>query len=254
MKFSTDFILGLLLGFACAAYASLVGYGYFWSVIWLKDWQSVVNGLLATIAAGGTIWAIGVQVRQSDDHKSEELKRKNLARRIAASQPLSNIMQYQENIILELGVFLSAVPELNSWNSKLQAPNVDDKDIRSLIDCLETATGNATLDIAELITDLQIQTARLFALRESSNSTTIISRQNIISYAVDALTIYARSSRLFRYVRLQDQSYRKNSLTDAVAQSCSILIMRANISEEVERRFARFSDKWLCSKFEGRDD
>ncbi len=252
-----EFLNGVVLGIAIALYAVLVAYGYLSSFEtvrrFLNEWQTLVSSVVAVLAVIAAVYAVGLQIRQVDEHKSEDLLRRNLAATAALSQPLSNISKAQEIILKELGKFITSTPKQLQWNTTLSATNAALDDVLALTRCLETASEPATLDISELVSDLQIQAARLNDFRVLPPGT-IIPYHAVVGRAVDALITYARIQRLFNYARRRDFRYTAITLPEIVSQSCIILAEQAGVIDELTAQITRFKDPWLCSKFEGRED
>lgn len=58
---------------ACAKYYP------FWA--WVYDWQTLVSGLLAVVAAAVSVYFLNKQIRQAEQHEKERLARRLVAER-----------------------------------------------------------------------------------------------------------------------------------------------------------------------------
>jgi len=166
---------------------------------------------------------------------------------------LNSVSESQEKILKELGRFITATPRQPLWTTPLSATNTTLDDVLALTRCLETASEPATLDISELVSDLQIQAARLNDFRVLPSGR-VITHHEVVGRAIDALITYARVQRLFNYARRREFRYTAITLPEIVSQSCILLAEEVGVSDALATQISRFKDPWLCSKFEGRED
>ena len=168
------------------------------------DWQQLIGGGFALIAAAIGWFAINRQIRQSDIQEQERIRAKRAAARAALPLALAAIGEYAEDCAERLALLLpnidqEALPEDAEWRGP-RLPTEALLDIRTLVETLPSKEGAA---FAELLSKIQIQASRLRSIRPSRlpNRVGIVVRSNIEQYIIDCAEIFARSGSLFRYGR-----------------------------------------------------
>jgi hypothetical protein len=231
-------------GIVTALYLVIIGYGYADNFTWLKEWQTLLSGIFAILAAVATFWAIRLQISQVDEHANDNRQRRNLAARAALSQPLSNIIVVQQTIISGLSASLESSQSQTVPYTSGQFAIADESDISKLIDCIVDAELQPADDISKLVSQLQVQSARLSSetrRRGSTRRNTEI-RATVEHYLVDALFVHARAEGLILYARRQDREYEERVFEKAV-QTATFLNhvddLDASFSSTLQRRIQR---------------
>ena len=85
--------------------------------------------------------------------------------------------------------------------------------------------------------------------RSSGESSSGRLRYDLKTYAIDALFLYARGSRLFYYVRRQDSKYASTTFSDVIKESCSLLVLDTGIEDDVHRNLSVRKGDWLARVF-----
>ena len=205
-------------GIVTALYLVIIGFGYADNFTWLKEWQTLSSGIFATLAAVATLWAIRLQITQVDEHANDSRQRRNLAARATLSQPLSNIIAVQQTIISGLSSSLENSQSQTIPFSARQYSVAEENDISKLIDCIVDAEPQPADDISMLVSQLQVQSARLGSetRRRGTTRHKTENRTTVEHYLVDALFVHARAEGLILYARRQDQEYEERGFERAV--------------------------------------
>jgi hypothetical protein len=213
--------LAFLLGVVATLYAVIMFYGYNQFLI---NWQTLVAGVIAAFAALATVWAIFKQIDQTKKHEDENRNRRNLAARAALSQPLSTLVGIERKIIEKLTRALTSSKAPRVKVSFTGITGFNDKDLKLLIDCIVDAELAPADDLSKLISQLQIQGARLDRKDDPVGEVYEHTawKHNLETYLMDALLIHARAGKLLFYARREEQDYQNCSLKDAVENSFSI--------------------------------
>lgn len=244
-----DFLLGTVLGIAVALYAVLVVFGYLTSFemlrAWLNSWQTLLSTIVAVLAASVAILGVRIQVKHSEELKSQEIHRKNLAARALISQPLSEICEIQ-NKLADYFASVLDTPPINRRSGSYVAPIVGPESIQYLANCIENAEDRAAKDLSILISELQVQKARLRSLfPEDEGTRSTRNGEDFVEHGLDAMLIYARAQRLLLYARNEQEEYYKTAFYEIIRDNCNFMISNLNIRDRTNARLRTIGDSWL---------
>jgi len=187
---------------------------YIGQLTWLSEFQTLLTGAAAVLAATLSVRAVKDQIRASDeavqrqiDHeKALEAKRieaKRDAARAVLPLTLSSICDYAHTCGKTLHLMLRQNAN-NIRARKGQVPqfrSVPDEAMRALKEMIEFLERPERLLFANLIGEIQVQSARIRGLQDESRSAGGVPAANIESYIADSLVIYAQASTLFDFAR-----------------------------------------------------
>ena len=244
-----DFLAGALLGFVVALYGVLLFYGYLTSFeslrLWLSNWQTLLSTIVAILAAFAAVWAIRIQVEQSDEHRRQEVRRRNLAARALISQPLSEICEIQTTLAKHFSSIMQT-PQVDRPLASYVAPATSPAAIEYLAKCIEDADDNAATDLSILISELQVQKARLRSLNHEHQDTEMVrGLENFTEHALDTVLIYARAQRLLFYARKEDGEYYDTAFRDIILGNCNLMIRSLGIQSRIDARLKTIGGNWL---------
>jgi hypothetical protein len=191
----------------------------------IDKWQNVLIAIVTVLAGIGSVAAIYSQILQTNELAEDDRIRKNLASRAELSQPLSDIIGFQETRVME---FIHILDESNG-NETIQRESISEVDrldslLPPIVRCIENSQRSVSEDMSKLVSLIQIQNARLTSeMQPTRQHSSILSRNNLEVYVVDAIEIHARASRLLNYARLDDQSYRSKDLTAQMSTSTFLM-------------------------------
>lgn len=195
-------IRGMLIDICGSEYTELFGYIY--------DFQAMIAGVLALVAAGGTVAYL---IWQATDIRT----RKRRAARAVMPGALNFICLYVaqcNSVILELRKEIvetegacplrpdSDLPKMPTWPVEC---------LEVLRDCVEFADEAAAASITKLVGFLQVQHARLTGMLSDCNGyldgniRTFTSVGMADSCLADSVELYARVSILFKYARGEEE-------------------------------------------------
>jgi hypothetical protein len=177
----------------------------------LKDWQSLLAGGLAIIAALIGAAMIQKQLDQSDQHHRSMLARQADADRAMLPFALHEMQPYLEqcgSILLDLWDQLagSVLPHTFTMHAVPAPPQESIETFRSVI--ASSADENLREALADIVTALQIQSARLLSVHRQSTTrgSLIVSALNISTYAVDAAELLAKVGEFYAFARREIHS------------------------------------------------
>ena len=172
----------------------------------LKAWQTLVAGLLAIAAAG--LGGLFVLYQTDANKRQEDAKqtRNHAAARAVLPLALSALVEHADKAATELEKLratATGVRIMGPTGSIFLAPQVDPKVIRMLQDVIEDASDIVADRISNVISDVQVQDARLRSLSKTllKSTRSIFTTYDLDGYILDSAVIYARGSALFEYAR-----------------------------------------------------
>jgi hypothetical protein len=179
----------------------------------LDDWQTLIAGTLALIAA--VIGAIFLrrQIRQTSHIENSRRERKQTALRAVGPLAMAAIVEYaiecsdvlkrlyaqcQGQALPQKGITVPTLPPLPSDT------------IERLAELVEYSRVGETDLIEDMLSDIQVQRARLRGtLRDVGNPNKTITRANIESYIIDTGQIYARAAASLDFFRRTSATLRE---------------------------------------------
>ena len=171
----------------------------------LKDWQTLLAGVIAIGAAfiGGQY--INKQIQSDRDIAADERRRKFAAARAALPLVLSALSDYAIEASAALTTLLATKKdEIIPRDKSLGAfPTFAPTVVSDLREIIEFSDEPITNNLVEILSVLQIQRARLNWLYNNlkSESDTIVMAANVENYIVQTAEIYARCANLFDFAR-----------------------------------------------------
>ena len=186
----------------------------FWALV--KEWQTLVSGMLAI--AGATIGAslLYLQLRQERRRELERRRRRHSASRSMLPLALSAITEYTESIARDLqrirtesGNQEASIGSLTAW----KPPPIPDVQATMLTEVIESTSDEMAEVLSELIRQLQVQTSRIRSLRTRAATRHHLSVHELKDNIRYAAKIYALSASLFPYARRESDAA-QSEITD----------------------------------------
>lgn len=176
----------------------------------LKEWQTLLAGFIAIGAAliGG--YYVQAQSVLSDRHEQDRIRRQFEAERALLPLTLSKMSAYSR---ASAGALRDIYPQEERVNIDPNAavpafPDPPTDEIRHLANFIRSSQdANIREVVAELLSRLQVQSARMLDLRDMHvwKEARSITKSEIDEYILNAADIYARCAGLFEYARRQSQ-------------------------------------------------
>ncbi|MEM6858066.1 MAG: hypothetical protein AAF559_09350 [Pseudomonadota bacterium] len=208
--------------------------------LWLYNWQTLVSGILATIAAAITIRILWLQLKQSDRREERQMVREHQAKRFLLVFTLSSVISYSVDAMKALSLALAnSAPSgsLDSWS----APVFPIETIRSLSEFLETSENEVVnARIAFLITQLQMLDARLRSMTEYEGDRVIALHENLAVYLLQAAKVYQVTGSLFIFARGEVDELDAKLSREQLASH-----LQFNDYGEGNEAFERWLDRWM---------
>lgn len=177
-------------------------------VAWLKDWQTLVAGGLAIVAAfiGGHF--IMVQVRLAERQENDRRARAYAAARATMPLALSSISEYALACGRTLRVLhMQAAEEtIPHQTAAVQFPTLPVEVISDFQNLIATTVDPAVGEVfARLLASLQVQAARLRSVQSNlapdAPSAVMVVSAELEDRILDAAGLFARAGALFEFAR-----------------------------------------------------
>ena len=124
----------------------------------LKEWQTLAAGLLAVIAAIGTMRVVWKQHKLQKCQFEERLRRRQLACRAALPADLSTIIRYLEDCSCAVTTALRQKLEPQEKRTVIEIPKLEDRVIKNLQDLIEHIVDERNAEaLVEILRIYQIQ-------------------------------------------------------------------------------------------------
>jgi hypothetical protein len=171
-------------------------------LMWVERWQTLITGLLAIVAAFIGGWFINRQVAEAKTQEGERLRRRHFSARAMAPLALSTLTEYTLGVAEALGnIHGQAVGGGIPHTAVIPTfPSLPTDVLSSFRDMVETSNEGVAGAFADILSDVQIQRARIRSLVSDIPRHTVLSL-NIEQYLIDAASIHAQASALFSYAR-----------------------------------------------------
>ena len=206
-------------------------WNYVGDAIWLSDlerWQTTFAGVMALSAAFVSMYFISKQIKQSEKHERERLKRKQLAARAVLPLMLSHLMTYTQACAEALKEALDNCVDdrLPRTAARPQPPAVPLDLVMELKQSIESSPSSIGERIADILSDLQVLDARLRDISETSDASILLAI-NIETYVLNVVELDARASSAFHYARrTSDTIGDDNDVADRLLTSMRLLGFR----------------------------
>lgn len=188
---------------------------------WLYNWQTLLGAALASIAAFVTVQKLREQIRQSDNHRSDEIKRRHTSARVALPFTLAALSDYCRQIA---GNIADAVDQIDNGNWAIilrgeYSGTIPLEEIDFPIEVIPgislfSETLRDPLDIkhmAELSARVQIMTSRY----ESFDKKRADAKQWLYTILIDCGIVSYLCNSIYNYARFaQDDGFSVVGVTD----------------------------------------
>lgn len=218
----------------------------------LKEWQTLVAGLLALIAAIATVWILVCQLRlqksQLDalqDAAREIQRRKLLACRAVLPADLSAIMKHAEECARTVGIALRMLRREQDRES-LATNTLPDRVVGNLQALIEQLNEPDAEKIADLLACYQVQLARLngelalFNNPDQLGVTRIITEENMEFTLEKTVELFLIAESMFSFARrevheIPEPQFNQDNVSHAVMR----LRLENVISDRCEDQLSR---------------
>lgn len=190
---------------------------------WLYDWQTILSGLLASVAAVVTVWKLHGQIAQVERHRRDDIDRRHNAARAVLPLALAAISEFCRAMVEQVASELERNRDKfdvgfdeNANDTKIKFSPVDlpNNVIVTFERFVETLTNTDSVrHVAELISRIQITQSRFNDFKIGQPGFTIGLYELIIGVA----TISVLNEKLYNYGRyVSDDSF---AMVDKVPNS-----------------------------------
>lgn len=208
------------------------------------QWETLVGGALALVAAWFTVKAIRAQIAQADQAHREAWERRHRAARAVLPMALNEISEYSSSCIRTLWELRSLFNSNGTRGSRLLAKKIaidplSENAISVLRECIESGPAAFAEAATELISRYQIHRSRLLGRLHSmwlSDPTRIVFWANIESDMADAAEVGALALCLLPFARGDSEHvFLPNStLIEIAARSSGVFESDAHVAALVE--------------------
>jgi hypothetical protein len=215
------------------------------SIKFIETYQTLITGILALIAATATIYVMNTQVQQVDDAQKENRERHNFAARAVMPPALDSLCGYTSASIEFLLHARDAPPgPALPGSSPVQVPAISESSIKVLRECIESAEIPDRQRIADLISAIQIQNARIRDVYTTGGARRA-TLTNIDHYIFNSIVIQAQINVLFPYARRETTSV-PIVTREAVIQAAKFFVIdqdtNPNVQALIDRHYRLCTD------------
>ncbi len=174
----------------------------------IKEYQSLIAGILALIGAAFALIAVRHQIRHAQEVEDDRIARQMLAARAMMPHALSALSSYARDCCTQLQKLYTDTLPQNLENGErifippdLAVPKIPDAAMATIKECLQFGDSAIQTRLREFIKQLQIQHSRLNGLKKEND----VGEHWYYTLISDALEVYARASMLFDYSRGENE-------------------------------------------------
>ncbi|MDW9544267.1 hypothetical protein GOA55_18985 [Sinorhizobium meliloti] len=222
---------------------------------WLYDYQTLITGCAAVLAATWSVRAVRDQIKSSDaavqkqiDYaariEKDRIEAKRDAARVTLPLALSGICDYAESSGRHFEALRkkSIAGRLPRGHALPEFPALPDNAISAIKETVEFVDIQDRRVFAHLVRRIQVQSARIRGLADETRMSRGIARANIESYLVDCILIYAQASDLFDFARAETENVPLELSNDALSSAFAVLgiyddDVRARLREQALRAY-----------------
>jgi hypothetical protein len=216
------------------------------------QWEILLTGVAALLAAGGTIFMLNRQIRQTGEIATDQRRRRARAARAILPLALSEVAEYATACINGLYALRTSFRQDGSLDQShaiapWTLPRLPENVLSSLKECIEFVDDTAAETMTNLIRHFQVQNsgiASTMARLRLNDGVHLVMWANIEKIVVDAAELHARASVLFPFARGDDHRILKISRSDIytalfVAGCFNTLEEIAQLADEWQRVFSQ---------------
>lgn len=188
-----------------------------------------------------------MQIAQTEDLANAASQRRNWADRALIAGPLSKIcaieLGLREKLFDEIGQTIVG----KRYGGEIEWDTLSSRDVDLLARCIEDAEPLAAADLSALLSELQMQQARLeFKVSASGQTNFIPLRGKLKELALDSAFISARAQRLLYYSRRNDAEYFEMPIGNQFRTLLSRDLKDFQLEDLANQQLVRTKDKWLA--------
>ena len=214
---------------------------------WIYDFQTLLTGVAAVLAALWTIWQVRKQINQTNENRQDTIRRQNVSARAGMPKALSEICAYaRESVdhVYEVFRLWSQNHAGRPFQPTHACPEYPQDAFDKIQRVIESADAKDAKILCEFISLAQVQNIRMSKILDNLNGTQNGPRFNMrelnfYGHLYDALGIYKFAERMFEYARIQRDDI--GEICTGVEASNSLRMMLNVVNEElyglVERRW-----------------
>lgn len=222
---------------------------------WLYDWQALIAGILALIAALIAANKVQKQIIQSETHEQERRLRHFNAVRASLPLALSGMCAYALKMMHELRMLhrFMRKPAAKFPPSSFNPPLTPSDLVKPLQDMIEAIPDSNVINlISEIIGEIQVLSSRVFSMTDTEESKySVIDKRNINVYIVQAARVYALTVSLFEFARREQETGPIRVGWDEVTKALNIANIREDdfpeLFSHLENRSQRTTSAWANS-------
>ena len=202
----------------------------------IAQWQTLVSGVLASIAAFVGARFLYLQINQLRQQELDRLTRHHKTARAMLPLVLSLIMEYTESVARSVSPLRSTlgnpiVPSIaiESW----EIPAIPKTETESLANVIISAPVDVSDAIADLLGKLQVLASRLRSVKLRSLSGSHIHKSEIELHIRTAAKVYAQCELLFSYARRETEEVRSATSNADIRRALFVFGFRDNDLDEI---------------------
>lgn len=243
----TFFYLGVGCGSAVALALVLFGVafgqdgGFAGIYTFFKDWQTLIAGMLALLAAVPTVFMLNEQIQLEQRRAQDAIERKQFAAKSSLPLALVELTKYADLCLKQLASLKENIDchgVLRQGGDGISVPKLPLSAVQTVESCLESASASNRDALAGILCHLQIVNSRLEACE--TDRVTIRVRHNLITFIIDALELRRRVEHVFPYARGESETISTVISADELKTAAFFANLREDdwpgLNSELDRR------------------
>lgn len=178
---------------------------------WLFNYQTLIAGIIATCAAGISVYYIRKQIMQENLHREDVRRRQNISARAGMPQAISEVLSYGESCLALNHESYSHWKEnrsLRNFNAAQFISEYPTDAFNKIQSIIESADDNDARVLLDFINWAQVHRARMHVITNNGDHQhrgRLLIEINFYSLFLDTLTLIKYAERIFPYARFQVQ-------------------------------------------------
>ncbi|MBO9713099.1 hypothetical protein [Sphingomonas sp.] len=221
-------------------------------VAWLDQWQTLISGLLAIIAAIVGAILLRKQIVQADAHEHSRLRRRLTAIRATLPLTLSGLGQFVRDIICQLAQARRAlVPgHIGALRTGFNPPQLPNHLVDALREILEATDDKSIVElISEICCEIQVLNSRIMSLTDQVQMSNLSNvGETVDQYIIQAARVHALIEALFDFARRNEEKGPDCVSWDRVQSVFNLLNIHGNefagLRRTLEIRMSRLPSAW----------
>jgi len=210
----------------------------------IKEYQTLLAGLIALFCAAGTVIAIFHQIRSRETIAEQQRSRRSFATRSVLPNALTQLCSYADDSVTFMSILRREANQRRAPDQQLPGlrppPEIPTDSVGIIRECIEHADQEPAKEMADLLSKLQIQNTRMVGTQAQLRANILPAIHSLDDYLLDALEIFARASALFEYARRETDEVPNGIDYENMTNAANLCGIREHEFRSVHERMVRY--------------